>query len=157
MIFSQPRIPNRPILGVTLVEVLVALALVGVAGSMFGYFITSLQSTKKAREQTTALAYARDYLEGLRTHWQTLVGYQTLSLATPAEPPASYNIKVNVQNDKGATIFSYPGGATATDLSALRNITLTFTDEQAKTVSLVTTIARPTPVPSKDPTLSEDN
>ena len=157
MTFSLMRSPLKQRRGVTLVEVLVALALVGVAGSMFGYFITSLQSTKKAREQTTALAYARDYLEGLRTHWQTLEGYQTLSLATPAEPPASYDIKVKVQNDKGAIIFSYPGGATATDLSALRTVTLTFTDEQAKTVSLVTSIARPTPVPSENPVPSEDN
>jgi prepilin-type N-terminal cleavage/methylation domain-containing protein len=135
--------------GLTLVEVLVALAIIGVAGGMFGYFVSSLQTTKSAREQTTALAYARDYLEGLRARWQTLEGYQTISLATPVEPPASYKLKIKIDNDKGGTVYGYPGGGTSEDLSALRKITLTFTDEQDKTVSLVTTIARPTPVPTE--------
>jgi prepilin-type N-terminal cleavage/methylation domain-containing protein len=136
--------------GLTLVEVLVALAIVGVAGGMFGYFVSSLQTTKSARQQTTALAYARDYLEGLRAKWQTLAGYQTLSLATPVEPPANYDLKIQIENDKGSVVYGYPGGAASEDLSALRKITLTFTDEKDKTVSLVTTIARPTPVPTED-------
>ncbi len=135
--------------GLTLVEVLVALAIIGTVGGMFGYFVSSLQTTKSAREQTTALAYARDYLEGLRAKWQTLEGYQTLSLATPAEPPASYVLKITIDNDKGSTVYRYPGGAVSEDLSPLRKITLTFTDAQDKTVSLVTTIARPTPLPSE--------
>jgi prepilin-type N-terminal cleavage/methylation domain-containing protein len=129
---------KKGVLGMTLVEVLVALALVGVGGSLFGYLITSLQSTKTAREETSALAYGRNYLEGLQAKWQTLKGYQTLS------------IKVKVQNEAGSIIYSFPGGASSEDLSALRNITLTFTDEHDKTVSLVTQIARPTPIPTEE-------
>jgi prepilin-type N-terminal cleavage/methylation domain-containing protein len=136
--------------GLTLVEVLVALAIIGVAGGMFSYFVSSLQTTKTARERTTALAYAREYLEGLRAKWQTLAGYETLSLATPNDPPASYDLEVTINNDKGKVIFSYPGGAGGTDVSALRTVTLTFTDEQHKTVRLETSIARPTPVPSEE-------
>jgi prepilin-type N-terminal cleavage/methylation domain-containing protein len=141
---------KKGVLGMTLVEVLVALALVGVGGSLFGYLITSLQSTKTAREETSALAYGRNYLEGLQAKWQTLKGYQTLSLATPDNPPANYTIKVKVQNEAGSIIYSFPGGASSEDLSALRNITLTFTDEHDKTVSLVTQIARPTPIPTEE-------
>ncbi len=135
--------------GMTLIEVLIALALIGVAVSMFAYFISSLQTTQHAREQTTALAYARDYLEGLRAKWQTLEGYQTLSLAKPTDPPSSYDIKIKIENDKGSVVFAYPGGG-SNDLSALRKITLTFTDEKDKTISLVTSMARPTPVPLEE-------
>mgnify|MGYP002778727681 FL=1 len=139
--------------GMTLVEILVALVIMGLTIMLFGSFVTSLQSTRTAREQTTALAYARNYLEGLRSKWQTLEGYQTLSLATPVDPPASYELEVDIQNDSGSTIFSFPNGSSSDDLSALRNITLTFTDEEDKTVKLITQIARPTPAP----TLEEDD
>jgi prepilin-type N-terminal cleavage/methylation domain-containing protein len=134
--------------GMTLIETLVALVILGMTIMLFGSFVTSLQSNRTAKEQTTALAYARNYLEGLRSKWQTLEGYQTLSLATPDNPPASYELEVDVQNDDGSTIFSFPNGSSSNDLSALRNITLTFTDEEDKTVTLVTQFARPTPVPT---------
>jgi prepilin-type N-terminal cleavage/methylation domain-containing protein len=135
--------------GMTLVEILVALVIIGLTIMLFGSFVTSLQSTRTAREQTTALAYARNYLETLRSKWQTLEGYQTLSLATPDNPPSSYELAVEIQNNNGNTIFSYPGGSSSDDLSPLRNVMLTFTDEDDKTVTLVTQIARPTPVPTQ--------
>jgi prepilin-type N-terminal cleavage/methylation domain-containing protein len=136
--------------GMTLVEIMMALALISLGLMFFGSFVTSLRSTQKAREQTTALAYARNYLETLKVKWQTLAGYETLSLATPDSPPASYDIKVEVENDEGSVIFSYPGGAGGEDLSPLRKVTLSFTDEQDKTLSLVTMLARPTPVPTNE-------
>jgi prepilin-type N-terminal cleavage/methylation domain-containing protein len=144
--------PIRKTRGMTIVEILVALVILGITIMLFGSFVTSLQSNKKAKEQATALAYARNYLESLRTKWQTLEGYQTLSLATPTDPPPRYDLEVKIQNDAGDTIFSFPSGSSADDLSALRNITLTFTDEENKTVTLVTQIARPTPVPSLEET-----
>jgi prepilin-type N-terminal cleavage/methylation domain-containing protein len=136
--------------GMTLVEILMALALLSLGLMFFGSFVTSLRSTQKAREQTSALAYARNYLETLKVKWQTLAGYQTLSLATPDSPPASYDIKVEVENNEGSVIFSYPGSAGGEDLSPLRKVTLSFTDEQDKTMSLITMLARPTPVPADE-------
>jgi prepilin-type N-terminal cleavage/methylation domain-containing protein len=136
--------------GVTLVEILMALALLSLGLMFFGSFVTSLRSTQKAREQTSALAYARNYLETLKVKWQTLDNYQTLSLATPDSPPASYDIKVEVENDEGTVIFSYPGSSSGKDLSPLRKVTLSFIDEQDKTMSLVTLLARPTPVPTDE-------
>jgi prepilin-type N-terminal cleavage/methylation domain-containing protein len=134
--------------GMTLVEILVALGILSMVILLFSPFITSLQTNRKATEQTAALAYARNYLETLKVKWQTLEGYQTLSLATPPAPPPSYELKIEVQNDDGNTVFSYPSGSSSNDLSPLRNITLTFTDKKNKTVTLVTQIARPTPVPA---------
>ncbi|MGL4612098.1 MAG: type IV pilus modification PilV family protein [Trueperaceae bacterium] len=133
--------------GLTIVEVLVALAIVGIAGSLFGYFLTSLQTTRTAREQSSALAYARNYLEGLRAHWQTLEGYQNLSLATPNNPPEHYELKIKIENDEGGTVFAHPGGASSRDLSPLRVITVIFTDKENKTITLQTMVARPTPIP----------
>jgi prepilin-type N-terminal cleavage/methylation domain-containing protein len=135
--------------GLTLIEVLIALGLIGVAGAMFGYFVSSLQTTQKARQQTGAVAYAREYLDGLRAKWQTLEGYQNLSLAVPVNAPESYDLEVRIENAEGGALYTYPGGAGGEDLSTLRKITLTFTDEQDKPVSLITTIARPTPVPTE--------
>lgn len=136
--------------GLTLVEILMALALISMGLMFFGSFIASLRSTQQAKEQTSALAYARNYVETLKVKWQTLAGYQTLSLATPDSPPASYDLKVEIENDEGTVIFSYPGGSSGKDLSTLRKVTLTFTDEQDKTMSLVTMLARPTPVPTNE-------
>lgn len=136
--------------GLTLVEVLIALGLIGVAGAMFGYFVSSLQTTQKARSQTSAVAYAREYLDGLRARWQTLGGYQNVALAVPENPPERYDLEVKIETNEGSVIYAYPGGAAGEDLSTLRKITISFTDEQDKTVSLVTTIARPTPVPPEE-------
>lgn len=137
----------------TLVEILVALGVLSLVTLLFSSFVISLQTNQRATQQTTALAYARNYLETLKVKWQTLEGYQTLELATPVDPPASYELEVKIQNGGGSTIFSFPGSSGSEDLSALRNITLTFTDEEDKTVRLVTQIARPTPVPA----LEEDD
>jgi prepilin-type N-terminal cleavage/methylation domain-containing protein len=134
--------------GMTLVEVLVALVILGITILLFSPFITSLGNNRKATEQTTTLAYARNYLDGLRVAWQRLEGYQTLSLAAPDNPPPSYKLEVTIQNDDGNTNFSFPNGSSSDDLSPFGNVTLTFTDEDDKTVTLVTQIARPTPVPS---------
>lgn len=143
--FAQTTQKTR---GMTLIEILVALVILGITIMLFGSFVTSLQSNKKATEQSTALAYARNYLETLRVKWQTLEGYQTLSLATPTAPPPSYDLNVQIQNGDGDTVFSFPSGSSSDDLSPLRNVTLTFTDEEDKTVTLVTQLARPTPVPT---------
>ncbi len=137
-------------LGVTLVEILVSLVILSLAIMLFGPFVNSLKATRKAEEKTTALAYARNYLETLQTTWQTLAGYQTLTFATPDSPPANYDINVEIENDEGEIIFSYPNGAASEDLSPLRKLTITFTDEEDKTMSLVTLLARPTPVPSEE-------
>jgi prepilin-type N-terminal cleavage/methylation domain-containing protein len=149
---KQSSVKNH---GVTLVEVLVALAIIGVVGGMFSYFVSSLQTTQSAREQTTAVAYARAYLEGLRAKWQTLEGYQNVSLATPPEPPSTYDLKIEIKNDQGSVVYGYPGGAATEDLSALRTIKISFTNEEDKTISLVTTLARPTPLPGE--ASSEEN
>lgn len=143
---TQQRIQS----GVTLVEILVSLAILSIAMMLFEPFVNSLNTTRKAEEKATALAYARNYLETLQAKWQTLEGYQTLSLATPDNPPDMYDISIKIENDEGSVIFGYPGGAASEDLSALRKLTLTFTDEQDKTMSLVALIARPTPVPSEE-------
>jgi prepilin-type N-terminal cleavage/methylation domain-containing protein len=137
-------------LGVTLVEILVSLVILSIAIMLFGPFVDSLKTNRKAEEKTTALAYARNYLESLKTHWQTLEGYQTLSLATPQNPPETYKLEIKIENDEGGVIFSYPGGASSEDLSALRKLTVTFTDEEDRKMSFVTLMARPTPVPSEE-------
>jgi type II secretory pathway pseudopilin PulG len=133
-------------LGLTLVEILVSLVILSFAVMLFGPFVDSLSMNKKASEKTSALAYARTYLETLKTNWQTLGGYQNLSLATPENPPENYDLEVDIENSEGSVIFGYPGGASSEDLSALRKITVTFTDEEDKPMTLVTLIARPTPI-----------
>lgn len=137
-------------IGLTLVEVLVALMFIGIAGGMFGYYISSLQTNRKATQQTASVAYAKDYLDGLRAKWQTLENYQNIALAVPVNPPENYDLEITIKNSEGETLYSYPENTMREDLSMLRTITLSFTDEQSKTVSLVTTLARPTPIPSED-------
>lgn len=132
--------------GLSLVEVLVALVFVSLAIAMFTYLIDALRMNQHSKQETAATLFAKDYMEGLRAKWRSLEGYQNLALAIPKDPPVGYELKINITDEEGNAIYSYPGGAARGDTSSLRVLSLVFTDSQDKTLTFQSVVARPTPV-----------
>jgi prepilin-type N-terminal cleavage/methylation domain-containing protein len=61
---SAVRVAPRS--GLTLVEILIALALIGISSLMFAYFSSAFRITRSAQIDTQALNLARSYLDTLR-------------------------------------------------------------------------------------------
>lgn len=57
--------------GLTLIEVLVALVVLAVGFTIFGYFTTSSSLTRKAQYDTQSQAIARSFFDALRAAWNT--------------------------------------------------------------------------------------
>ena len=134
--------------GFSLVEVLVALGILGLALVMFGYFPGALRLSRVSESEASQSAYMRSYLEDVKSAWQ---GDAYFDLAfeldgdvvvEPPEPPTGTNVEVTITGDEGV-VYSYPGGAVSEDVSALRNITIRLQDDTGKTQSLQTQIVRP--------------
>lgn len=151
--------------GLTLVEVLVALAIIAITMVMFGYFSTSLQATSNSRRETAAANFSRSYLDALRSQWQDLTMYRAGardSGSTRSNPPfldvpdgfVSYEVDVDRRNVAGTSIgtasFSSNDGEGAfnwqdeDDDDFIRLVTLTLTDVQGEIYTYSTQIVRPT-------------
>ena len=134
---------TRQASGFTLIEVLIALAVAGIAISMFGYLINSLRLTRVSKLETEAAAYARNYLDTLRGQWRFTNGYENPSEAAALVPPEGYTVTVNIENQTGDELFTFPGPAPATDTSPMRTVTINLTHSQEAAVTMSTKIARP--------------
>ena len=132
--------------GLTLIEVLVALVVITIAISMFLYFADALRLTRISKVETEAAAYTRNYLDTLRSIWQLEHNYKyKLDAAEPQNLPEGYEAKVTISNESGGSISP----STSSDLSALRTVTISLTDRQGKVYEMTTQIARPLLEPSQ--------
>ena len=122
--------------GFTLIEVIVALALVSVLGIVATGFLAPLKITRQSAAETQAMTYARSYLETLKTKWLTTAEYQGMtqpSLSTDNPTPATPDLNV----DTGWTVT-----ANTTDWSAsqtLRTIKVTVTPANNGVPVVITT------------------
>ncbi len=57
--------------GYSIIEALIAVAVVAVAISLLGYFITSLQSMRTAQAETVGINWARTYTDTVRALWNS--------------------------------------------------------------------------------------
>lgn len=135
--------------GLTLVEVLVALVILAVAGLMMGYFITSFRVTQRAQFDTKAQTFARSYFDTLRADW-AMGNYQSSRPLGPAEvsPPTGYGYHIIIK-DSEDKLADYTYGATTEPSgtisdSALKAVTLEVTNPQGRTFPFSTLIAKPT-------------
>ena len=65
--------------GFSLIEVIVAAAVIGAAVMLLGYFFSSFQVTRQAQVDTQAQAFARSYFDATRARWNTSVAYKSAS------------------------------------------------------------------------------
>ncbi|MEM7734672.1 MAG: prepilin-type N-terminal cleavage/methylation domain-containing protein [Deinococcota bacterium] len=152
--------------GLTLVEVLVALAIIAITMVMFGYFSSSLQATGNSRRETAAANFARSYLDALRSQWQDLTMYRDggrESGNARSNPPflevpdgfTFYTVDIERRNVTGVVVgtptqFNSTAGEAAfnwqdeNDTDFMRLVTLTLTDAQGETYTYSTQVVRPT-------------
>jgi hypothetical protein len=131
---------------------LVALVLVAVAASMFLYFADALRITRLARQETTATAYAKNYLTSLQSYWQDPdnyvygLAYADKLAATVPEP---FSLNVTIKDEKGSELVNFPDDKTSTEknVSRLRQITVTLLDNQGRSLSMQSSISYPPPRP----------
>ena len=134
--------------GFSLVEVLVALGIIGLALVMFAYFPNSLRLSRISESEAAQAAYMRSYLDALKSAWQDEAYFDLAhqvggkAVVEPPEPPLGTSVKVSVESAEGV-VYSYPGSAGGEDDSALRTITVSLQDETGQSRSLSTQIVRP--------------
>jgi prepilin-type N-terminal cleavage/methylation domain-containing protein len=122
--------------GFTLIEVIVALALVSLLGVVATGFLAPLKITRQSNAETQAMTYARSYLETLKTKWLTLAEYQGMtrpSLSTDVPPPATPDLTVDTDWTITANISEW----TATQ--TLRTIKVTVTPPNSGVPVVITT------------------
>ncbi len=131
---------------------MVALVLVAVAASMFLYFADALRITRLARQETTATAYAKNYLTSLQSYWQDPDNYvyglaYADKLAETVPEPFSLNVKI--KDEKGSELVNFPDSNSSTDknVSRLRQVTVTLIDNKGKSISMQSSISYPPPRP----------
>jgi len=138
--------------GLSLVEVLVALVIVSIAASMFLYFADSLRLTREASQETELIAFSKNYLSSLQSYWQDANNYEfgLSQIAVLAHSvPESYSLAVTVRNEADEIILKYPEAESIPiqDKSTLRHLTLTFSNEQNKQLSMSHSFSFPPPRP----------
>jgi Tfp pilus assembly protein PilV len=127
--------------GATLIEVLVAVVVLGTAGlAVLGALYTSIAVSATHRDQSTAAAVARDYSE-------RIAGAPDLNCSTAASTYGSYSGAVGIPAGYTATvgpIESWTGsswGACVTD--KLQRVTVVATSDDGVSESSVVVVRRP--------------
>jgi prepilin-type N-terminal cleavage/methylation domain-containing protein len=114
--------------GFSLVEVLVALTLIGIATVMFGFFTGSFSATRQARADTEVQVLARSYFDTLRSSWSVSSNYAAATLPT-IKIPSGFSLT--------------PAVSTVTADGLRRTVTLTIVTPQDVQVTFSTQISAP--------------
>lgn len=156
--------------GFSLIEVMVAIAVIAIAMGTLSYLITALRNTAKSDESTAASNFSRTYIDVLRSRWQIPAEYRrgggpggTAVVVPLTEPPAVFdeysvlvenlNVRRNPATVLTSTSFTYKRGTTTTadytppraSQDVLRRVTITMKGRDGKDLTpFVTEIAAPT-------------
>ncbi len=131
--------------GFTIVEVLVAMAIVGICVAMIAYLVQGLNNLRKSTVQTTGVNYARRYIDVLKALWQDQGYYQGLSMPSVA-PPKGFTASWFVDGkDCGNVVSTSRCSASITNATSLTSVRKVRIDVTAggETVSMQTQIAAP--------------
>ena len=117
--------------GLTLIEIMVALALLGIIGLIAGGFLLPLRLTRTSNVETQALSLARSYLELVKNRWQALPDYCNTGddLTGTLQAPQGWSIQSNKADWKKP--------------DTLRTVKVTVTPTGSPAVQLSTRIMRP--------------
>jgi prepilin-type N-terminal cleavage/methylation domain-containing protein len=131
--------------GFTLVEMMVALVLVGILGLIGSGFLLPMQMNRQSNSQAQALSYARSYLEILKGRWLDVSLYKKKTLPTwkekGASTPATADIEVPVDWE-----ISVPEAASTTawaDGNNIRTVTVVVKIPNQPDFKLSSQITRP--------------
>lgn len=119
--------------GFSLVEVMVALAILSLTILILTYFGSSFTLTRNAQLDTQAQAFARSYFDNVRASWSTRAAYNA-AVAPAVAPPNGFSIPSTTL----ATV------QTAGTQVVVRRITIQFTGPQNRTYRFATEVVLPT-------------
>lgn len=116
----------------SLVEVMVALAILSITILILSYFGSSFSLTKGAQIDTQAQAFARSYFDNLRASWSTRTTFGAGTLPSITPPSGFSNPVVTLEDIQqiGTQVV-------------LRRVTLRFTGPQNRAYRFATEVALP--------------
>jgi type II secretory pathway pseudopilin PulG len=131
-------------MGLTLIEVLVSLALLGAVIFIVSGFILPLRVTRDSQVESNAVTYARSYIELVKVRWLNRDAFINATLPTAGASAAS---EIKLPQGWNIDVALRESGASATPLSAdtLRPVIVTVkpSSDQKTWVKLSTLIAKP--------------
>ncbi|GGJ53976.1 prepilin-type N-terminal cleavage/methylation domain-containing protein [Deinococcus roseus] len=88
--------------GVTIIEILIAIALIGVISILSTYFLSGFQLNSAAQYDTNMQAFSRSYMDDVRAYWSIAGNYKSNMLpingsGQAVAPPTGYKYKVDVK------------------------------------------------------------
>jgi prepilin-type N-terminal cleavage/methylation domain-containing protein len=131
--------------GLTLIEMMVALVLVGILGLISGGFILPMKMNRDSNAQAQALSYARSYLEMVKGRWLDATVYKNKTLPTWKVKGASTPATADIEVPNGWEI-SVPEAASTTawaDTNNIRMVTVKIKIPNQADFTLSSQITRP--------------
>jgi prepilin-type N-terminal cleavage/methylation domain-containing protein len=134
--------------GFTLVEMMVALGLLGILGVVAGGFLLPMRMTSRTNNQSSGLTYARSYLEMVKNRWLELSTFKAITApairVAPNTTPTVYDIEIPSGWTATLTCSLASNATIACDEGdQLRTVTVTITVPNQSSVKLSTLISRP--------------
>jgi prepilin-type N-terminal cleavage/methylation domain-containing protein len=134
--------------GFTLIEMMVALGLLGILGVVAGGFLLPMRMTNRTNNQSSGLTYARSYLEMVKNRWLELPTFKAATppvvRVVPSTTPAVYDMEIPTGWTVTLTCKLASNSSTACDeADQLRAVTVTVTMPNQPDVKLSTLISRP--------------
>jgi prepilin-type N-terminal cleavage/methylation domain-containing protein len=131
--------------GFTLIEMMVALVLVGLLGLIGGGFLLPMKMSRDANAQSQALSYARSYLEMIKGRWLDVNLYKNKTLPTVKIQGASTPATADIEVPTGWTIsvVEASNAAAWADTNNIRTVTVKVSSPNQPDFTLSSQITRP--------------
>jgi prepilin-type N-terminal cleavage/methylation domain-containing protein len=129
--------------GFTLIEMMVALVLVGVLGLIGGGFLLPMKMTRDANAQSQALSYARSYLEMVKGRWLDVSMYKNKTLPTWKVQGANGSADIEVPVNWEISVPEAADASAWADTKNIRTVTVTIKAPNQPEFTLSSQITRP--------------
>jgi prepilin-type N-terminal cleavage/methylation domain-containing protein len=143
------KIPNTHTKGFTLIEILVALALLGILGVVASGFLLPLRINRDSSQESQALTYARSYVEVLKARWLDRNTFENKNASGVALVPITYGVPV--VGTTGAIDIKIPSNEWKIETNSttwapgdnLRTVEVKVTTPNSKIYKVITMVTRP--------------
>jgi prepilin-type N-terminal cleavage/methylation domain-containing protein len=135
--------------GFTLIEILVALALLGILGVVASGFLLPLRINRDSAQESQALTYARSYVEILKSRWLDKNTFENKDAAGAILSPVTYGAPV--VGTTGTADIKFPSSdwkletnkSTWASGDSIRTVEVTVTPPNGKKYKIITMVAHP--------------
>ena len=143
------KIPNVRTTGFTLIEILVALVLLGVLGVVASGFLLPLRINRDSSQESQALTYARSYVEVLKARWLDRNTFENKDASGVVLVPITYGAPI--VGTTGKVDIKIPSNDWKIETNSalwapgdnLRTVEVKITTPNSKTYKVITMVTRP--------------